>query len=124
MDPRLLTPAPMNTNGLTSLSPRQRSKQPIRSIPLSTINLDQAQVDQVNPNPLPLPNPTNDIQDIALLVTQWLESRSYHEAARTVEADVLGVRRGKVEISADVERALLGELPTILPASCHPIEQS
>jgi hypothetical protein len=53
-------------------------------------------------------------QDIALLFTEWLESKSYHEAARAVEGDVLGVKRVKNEVSVEVERALLG-MSLVLP---------
>jgi hypothetical protein len=43
-----------------------------------------------------------------LLFTGWLESKSYHEAARAVEGDVMGVKRVRNEVSVEVERALLG----------------
>jgi hypothetical protein len=43
-----------------------------------------------------------------LLFTEWLESKSYHEAARAVEGDVMGVKRVRNEVSVEVERALLG----------------
>jgi hypothetical protein len=49
-----------------------------------------------------------DDKDIALLFTEWLESKSYHEAAKAVEGDVLGVKRVRNEVSIEVERALLG----------------
>lgn len=43
-----------------------------------------------------------------MLLTEWLESKSYHEAARAVEGDVMGVKRVRNEVSGEVERALLG----------------
>jgi len=43
-----------------------------------------------------------------LLFTEWLESKSFHEAARAVEGDVMGVKRVRNEVSVEVERALLG----------------
>lgn len=49
-----------------------------------------------------------DVQDIAALFAEWLESKSYHEAARAVEGDVMGVKRVRNEVSVEVERALLG----------------
>ena len=43
-----------------------------------------------------------------MLFSEWLESKSYHEAAKAVEGDVLGVKRVRGEVSIEVERALLG----------------
>lgn len=43
-----------------------------------------------------------------MLFTEWLESKSFHEAARAVEGDVMGVKRVRNEVSVEVERALLG----------------
>jgi len=43
-----------------------------------------------------------------VLFSEWLESKSYHEAAKAVEGDVLGVKRVRGEVSIEVERALLG----------------
>jgi len=50
-----------------------------------------------------------------LLFTEWLESKSYHEAARAVEGDVMGVKRVRNEVSVEVERALLGTSLYTLP---------
>lgn len=54
-----------------------------------------------------------------MLVTRWLESRSYHEAAKTVEAEISGVRRTVNEVSVEVERALLGELLVLVAGREH-----
>ena len=43
-----------------------------------------------------------------MLFAEWLESKSYYEAARAVEGDVMGVKRIRNEVSVEVERALLG----------------
>jgi hypothetical protein len=49
-----------------------------------------------------------------LLFTEWLESKSYYEAAKAVEGDVMGVKRVRNEVSVEVERALLGTSPYTL----------
>jgi len=92
--------------GPSSLSPRQRAKSP-ESVSLSDISLDD-RIDQVGQLALRGHLTQTKVQDIALLFTEWLESKSYHEAARAVEGDVMGVKRVRNEVSVEVERALLG----------------
>ena len=65
-----------------------------------------------------------------MLFTEWLESKSFHEAARAVEGDVMGVKRVRNEGSVEVERALLGaslhtfRIDYIIPSSYGRAHQS
>lgn len=75
--------------------PRQLEKQPAQpSVALANITLDESKLDQ----------------EIALLVSQYLDSRSYGHIARVIDDEILRCpRREEREEIALVERAITGE---------------
>lgn len=78
----------------TGLSPRQREKQPAREVNIDGISLDESKLDQ----------------EIAILFSQYLDSRSYGHIARIIDEEILNhphrQEREEVEL---IERALTGE---------------
>lgn len=86
--------ASQGTNG--HLSPRQQEKKPAApDISLESISLDESKLDR----------------EIALLVSQYLDSRSYGHVARVIDEEILRQpRREEREEVELVERALTGKL--------------
>lgn len=79
-----------------NLSPRQREKKPAQPINLANISLDDSKLDQ----------------EIALLVSQYLGSRSYGHIARVIDEEILHQPRQQEREEVElVERALTGKPP-------------
>lgn len=97
-----------------ALSPRRREKCPAAGVSLDDVQLDDSRLDQASisakHNKIRAPLHAYTAQEIALLFSQYLHSRSQGHVARVIDEQLLGRTRSEArleEIEA-VERALLG----------------
>ncbi len=101
-------------NDDVSLSPRRREKAPIRrtAISLNDVRLDDTQLDRVCTFTREKYHLIDDmsLQDIALLISQYLDNH-HSSLARRFDEEVLGQAQDDLreEEIREVERAILGE---------------